>query len=70
VNDKKLSTGVTKFGLSSEVSETINSETMHFWTCVDINYFYYLHVKNSGARGSIVVKALCYKPEGRGFETR
>jgi hypothetical protein len=23
-----------------------------------------------GARRSIVVKALCYKPEGRGFETR
>jgi hypothetical protein len=23
-----------------------------------------------GARGSIVVKALCYKPEGRGFVTR
>jgi hypothetical protein len=23
-----------------------------------------------GARGSIVVKALCYKPEGYGFETR
>jgi hypothetical protein len=23
-----------------------------------------------GARGSVVVKALCYKPEGRGFETR
>jgi hypothetical protein len=23
-----------------------------------------------GARGSIVVKALYYKPEGRGFETR
>jgi hypothetical protein len=22
-----------------------------------------------GARGSLVVKALCYKPEGRGFET-
>jgi hypothetical protein len=22
-----------------------------------------------GARGSIVVKALCYKPEGGGFET-
>jgi hypothetical protein len=21
-------------------------------------------------RGSVVVKALCYKPEGRGFETR
>jgi hypothetical protein len=23
-----------------------------------------------GARGRVVVKALCYKPEGRGFETR
>jgi hypothetical protein len=22
------------------------------------------------ARGSLVVKALCYKPEGRGFDTR
>jgi hypothetical protein len=22
------------------------------------------------ARGSVVVKALCYNPEGRGFETR
>jgi hypothetical protein len=26
------------------------------------------HVR--GARGSLVVKALCYKPEGRGFDTR
>jgi hypothetical protein len=23
-----------------------------------------------GARDSVVVKALCYKPEGRGFDTR
>jgi hypothetical protein len=23
-----------------------------------------------GARGSEVVKALCYKPEGRGFDSR
>jgi hypothetical protein len=27
-------------------------------------------VKFKGVRGSVVVKALCYKPEGRGFETR
>jgi hypothetical protein len=27
-------------------------------------------VRLHGARGSVVVKALCYKPEGRGFETR
>jgi hypothetical protein len=25
---------------------------------------------NDGARGSVVVEALCYKPEGRGFESR
>jgi hypothetical protein len=25
---------------------------------------------NLGARGSLVVTALCYKPEGRGFDTR
>jgi hypothetical protein len=24
---------------------------------------------SSGARGSVVVKALCYKPEGRGFDS-
>jgi hypothetical protein len=26
--------------------------------------------EETGARGSVVVKALCYKPEGRGFDTR
>jgi hypothetical protein len=29
-----------------------------------------LHYEEIGARGSVVVKAICYKPEGRGFETR
>jgi hypothetical protein len=33
-----------------------------------------LHMKQNlfhkGARGSVVVKALCYKPEGREFDTR
>jgi hypothetical protein len=28
------------------------------------------YTPSHGARGSVVVKALCYKPEGRGFETR
>jgi hypothetical protein len=32
------------------------------------NSTYYVIVL--GARGSVVVKALCYKPEGRAFETR
>jgi hypothetical protein len=27
-------------------------------------------IKLDGARGSVVIKALCYKPEGRGFENR
>jgi hypothetical protein len=26
--------------------------------------------ENIGARGSVVVKALCYKPVGRGFDSR
>jgi hypothetical protein len=26
--------------------------------------------KREGARNSVVVKALCYKPEGRGFDSR
>jgi hypothetical protein len=34
-------------------------EILIFWTMVP-----------EGARGSVVVKALCYKPEGRGFEIR
>jgi hypothetical protein len=29
-----------------------------------------LHLEEFGARDSIVVRALSYKPEGRGFETR
>jgi hypothetical protein len=31
---------------------------------------YNLCINLLGARGSVVVKALCYKPEGRGFDTR
>jgi hypothetical protein len=31
--------------------------------------FHFLYLTHfNGARGSVVVKALCYKPEGRGFE--
>jgi hypothetical protein len=36
---------------------------------VSIKY-YHLYGMTVGARGSVVVKALCYKPVGRGFETR
>jgi hypothetical protein len=31
--------------------------------------FHYI-LEATGARGTVVVKALCYKPEGRGFDTR
>jgi hypothetical protein len=31
----------------SAVLESLNSETMHFRTYVDINYFYYLHTRNT-----------------------
>jgi hypothetical protein len=29
-----------------------------------------LYIVRNGVRGSVVVKALCYKPEGRGFDSR
>jgi hypothetical protein len=37
-----------------------------------IHYFHisYMYTNSMGARGSLVVKALGYKPEGRGFETQ
>jgi hypothetical protein len=45
--------------------------------CISVRAILGSHVNNydinlyiMGARGSVVVKALCYKPEGRGFETR
>jgi hypothetical protein len=42
--------------------------TFVLWlTFVNISYAYVLLL---GARGSLVVKALRYKPEGRGVETR
>jgi hypothetical protein len=31
---------------------------------------FWIKWKHKGAHGSIVVKALCYKPQGRGFQTR
>jgi hypothetical protein len=33
-------------------------------------YLFVMLLKLWGARSSVVVKALCYKPEGRGFDTR
>jgi hypothetical protein len=38
------------------------------WTYVHVVYREVLAM--NGARGSVVVKALCYKQEGRGFDTR
>jgi hypothetical protein len=40
-------------------------------TCdVILKYTLFLkHILNIGARGSVVVKVLGYKPEGRGFDT-
>jgi hypothetical protein len=29
-----------------------------------------VHCDDVGVRGSVVVKALCYKPKGRGFDSR
>jgi hypothetical protein len=43
------------------------------WFCctkIPFPFFnFYVILFNIFARGSVVVKALCYKPEGRGFDT-
>jgi hypothetical protein len=39
-------------------------------TSVPIETLYLLVRLHIGARGSVVVKALCYKLEGRGFDSR
>jgi ABC-type iron transport system FetAB ATPase subunit len=49
--------------------------TVHVVICNKLLIFMLLiidaiNISNGGTRGSIVVKALCYKPEGRGFRTR
>jgi hypothetical protein len=41
----------------------------HMYVCMYVSRYVCMYVM-CGARGSIVVKALCYKPEGRGFDTR
>jgi hypothetical protein len=56
------------------------AERFQFWLCTDQwnlakglpedifrNIFVYSY---TGASGSVVAKELCYKPEGRGFETQ
>jgi hypothetical protein len=39
-------------------------------TCYGDNFIFFTFLIVTGTRGSVVVKALCYKPEGRGFDTR
>jgi hypothetical protein len=38
--------------------------------CVFMAWLLNKHRENFGARGSVVVKTIWYKPQGRGFETR
>jgi hypothetical protein len=35
-----------------------------------IYIYIYIYISNCGARGGGVIKALCYKQEGRGFDSR
>jgi hypothetical protein len=46
-------------------TKTHNTSTDYSQTNTFIEPFY----QAIGARGSVVVKALCYKPEGRGFDS-
>jgi hypothetical protein len=39
------------------------------WTCIPEVLGLYSEMNNDNARVGVVVGALCYKPEGRGFQT-
>jgi hypothetical protein len=45
----------------------LSQGSLHF-DCIE--YFRFRMILEEEAHSSVVVKALCYKPEGRGFETR
>jgi hypothetical protein len=47
VNDENHLRELRNYVYHSVVLENLNSETMHFQTYVDINYFYYLLTRNS-----------------------
>jgi hypothetical protein len=39
------------------------------WLLMCRLFSFFVYISFKAARGGVVVKALCYKPEGRGFET-
>jgi hypothetical protein len=43
---------------------------LHSYRSENLKSYNSSEVRNHVISGSVVVKALCYKPEGRGFETR
>jgi hypothetical protein len=61
-------------GDSGQVSTLVQTEGQ-LYGGLEVSFFkgkfrYDTCFKRWGARGSVVVKALCYKPEGRGFKYR
>jgi hypothetical protein len=46
--------------------------SLFFFVCChrELSYIFCSLRDNIGTRGNLVVKALCYKPEGHGFKTR
>jgi hypothetical protein len=48
----------------------LSSGLMKLLFQVIIHSILYQYTTVIGVCGSVVVKALCYKPEGRGFDTR
>jgi hypothetical protein len=53
-------------GLNRDLHTVCTSNS--YLTIIFSNFKWILHT--SGARGSVVVKALCCKPGGRGFKSR
>jgi hypothetical protein len=55
--------------IDSAVAESRNGEILQFGVFFK-SHLFAICTSTIGARGSVVVKALFYKPEGRGFDSR
>jgi hypothetical protein len=49
---------------------TVLDTSLHFILLLSSLSVFKVIAVSMGARGSVVVKTLCYKPEGRGFDSR
>jgi hypothetical protein len=67
VSHRRLGRKYILFGIAISLSFSLH---IILFAKIPLFLCYSFYILLFGARGSVVVKSLCYKPEGRGFDTR